>query len=174
VPTAVATSPPAAVARIGTQGTPPKPSAGRRPAAADPGPDAGPAARSGGVRSAVAQVSTARVTASLAAAERAPWAGAVRQRSGSRLAPVNGDRSTEKPAPPRDEDAGRAFEPRPLPPGGGTRPVASRVRKVSVPSAPSRSPGEAPPVSLPAPRVPPPPAEPIPAERTKRRRLRPR
>jgi hypothetical protein len=157
---------------------------GRRPAKAAPAPEPGPSTGSGGVRSAVAQVSTARVTASLASAERSPWAAVVRRPSGARLAPANGSQTWEgmpaahpAPAPERrerNEDTSvPAFEPRPLPAGGDPS-VSSRVRKVSVPSAPAPASGGPKPVSLPAPRRPAAAAEPLPAERPKRRRLRPR
>jgi hypothetical protein len=159
----------------------------RRAAKIAPAPDPGPTAGSGGVRMAVARVSTARVAASMATADREPWAAAVRRpvgagagngtqpaevhRPGSRPAvaePVVRSRRGPEPVP------GRFFQPRPLPPPG-QEPQPPRVRKVTVP-APRRLADDAagPAVSLPAPRSPSPRAEPLPAERNKRRRLRPR
>lgn len=167
--------------KAATKATPARPAARRRPAKASPGKDAGPTAGTGGVRMAVAQVSTARVAASLAAADRAPWAAAVRRppaRSFSSPA-VDGDRSARPrgpvpaEAPPEGEAAGRpTFQPRPLPPPG-SEPVERRAAKVPPRRASSSS--EAPPaVSLPAPRPPSPRTEPLPVERPKRRRLRSR
>ncbi|HEX2048989.1 MAG TPA: septation protein SepH [Acidimicrobiales bacterium] len=156
----------------------------RRPAKAAPGPEAGPTAGSGGVRMAVAQVSTARVAASLASADREPWAEAVRR--SRRPAPPSAAPPAETGRAPRrpvtvdvDLDDGREeatavppFQPRPLP-AGGDRSMPPRVRRVTVPrtSAPT---DDAPAVTLPAPRRPGPRQEPMPVERVKRRRLRSR
>jgi hypothetical protein len=164
-----------APAKVGTDGGPAKAVATRRPAkAAGTNADAGPSGHTGGVRSAVAQIATARVTASMAAADRAPWAGVVAPRSISRLSLANGNQPGPRrsaPAPPvADRAEPPAFEPRPLPKGGDPS-VAGRVRKL--PSPPVRPEGVAP-VSLPARRVPSPRTEPIPVERPKRRRLRSR
>jgi hypothetical protein len=178
-----ATTAVAAPAKVGTRGGPAKAPATQRPAkAAD-----GPTVHAGGVRSAVAQIATARVTASMASAERAPWAGVVAPRSLSRLAAANGNdvggRRRNAPATPAsarptrqatttpDDDVRPAFEPRPLPAGGDAA-IPARVRKV--PAPPVRPVGGTPPVILPAPRVPSPKQEPMPVERPKRRRLRPR
>lgn len=59
----------------------------RRPAKAT-GSEVAPAGGTGGVRQAVAQVSTARVAASMATVDRAPWAAAVRVRPSARPAPA--------------------------------------------------------------------------------------
>jgi hypothetical protein len=133
---------------------------------------------SGGVRSAVAQVSTARVSASLASAERTPWAAAVRRpTTGARPAPSNGRESWDRPRSSNragDPASGSAFDPRPLPSGSKDPAPAPRVRKVSTSRAESRPADGPKPVSLPAPRQPAPRTEPIPVERAKRRRLRSR
>jgi hypothetical protein len=165
------------------------PAVKRRAAKATP-PDPAPTAGSGGVRMAVARVSTARVAASMAAADRAPWAAAVRRPArasdGNGTPPVDLRRQASRPivAEPvvrtrrsPEQPQVRSFQPRPLPPPG-QEPQPPRVRKVTVP-APRRlgaspSSGDGPAVSLPAPRTPAPRAEPLPAERSKRRRLRPR
>jgi hypothetical protein len=179
-PTPAKPDKPATAAKAAKPAKPAKQAGTRRQPTTGPAPEPGPTARSGGVRSAVAQVSTARVSASLAAAERAPWAAAVRPRAGARLATANGDDGGRRPIPVPERASGAdkgsavpAFEPRPLP-AASARPVASRVRKVTIPSRVSGSPGETPPVSLPAPRRPAPQQEPLPVERPKRRRLRPR
>ena len=165
--------------------TPAKSPTRRRPAKAAPASEAGPTAGSGGVRMAVAQVSAARVAASLATADREPWAAAVRRPARS-APPPPAPAPAERRRPPRrpvtvdvdgearrDEAAPvRAFQPRPLPAGGDPS-VASRVRRVSVPRRPA-SPDDAPSVTLPAPRRPAPRQEAMPVERVKRRRLRPR
>jgi len=142
----------------------------RRPAKAAPA-DAGPTAGTGGDRHADAQVSTARVKASLAAADRAPWAAAVRRPPAPRTSrPVNGAdgnrpaarRSAGRAEPAREERRDMpAFQPRPLPPPG-REPVEPRVRKVEVSTRQPPSDG-GPAVSLPKP-----------IERPKRRRLRSR
>jgi hypothetical protein len=164
--------------------TPAKTTPRRRPAKAAPASEAGPAAGTGGVRQAVAQVSTARVAASLASADRAPWAAATRRaaRPAPTLAPPPAQtrRAPRRPVTVEADGEDRrdgpqnvpAFQPRPLPAGGDV-PVAQRVRRVSVPRTP-RSTDEAPAVTLPAPRRPVPPQEPMPVERGKRRRLRSR
>ncbi|HEX3621583.1 MAG TPA: septation protein SepH [Acidimicrobiales bacterium] len=184
---AAAGNPPApapGVAKVGTPGGPPRAPAGSRPAkASGSGAEAGPPAQTGAVRSAVAQIATARVSASMASAERAPWAGVVGPGTGPRLATRNGNEvrtsgrssssagARNRPSAPLDDDLRPAFEPRPLPAGGDPA-LARRVRKL--PTPPPRIEGGTPAVSLPAPRVPSPRQEPIPVERTKRRRLRSR
>jgi hypothetical protein len=160
----------------------------RRATKEAPGPDAGPTAGSGGVRMAVAQVSTARVAASMATADREPWAGAVRRPppAANRSVASVSERRREPPPPrtpaPRPVRAARggdtmempAFEPRPLPAGGEPRPP-DRVRRVTVPRPDRPSVADAPPaMSIPAPRRPAPQQEPMPVERPKRRRLRSR
>lgn len=138
----------------------------RRPAKAAPA-DAGPTAGTGGVRMAVAQVSTARVKASLAAADRAPWAAAVRRPPAPRTSPLvngaDGNRpAARRAAPAREERRDMpAFQPRPLPPPG-REPAEPRVRKVEVSTRQPPADG-GPGVSLPKP-----------IERPKRRRLRSR
>ena len=182
--TAKATPAPAATpAKTPTPKTPTR----RRPAKAAPASEAGPTAGSGGVRMAVAQVSTARVAASLASADRAPWAAAVSRPA--RPAPTTpspppapADRRREPRRPVTLEVDGEdrrgeggavpSFQPRPLP-AGREVPVAQRVRRVSIPKT-TRSPDEAPAVTLPAPRIPSTRQEPMPVERVKRRRLRSR
>ncbi len=153
----------------------------RRPAKAAPAPDVGPTAGSGGVRMAVARVSTARVAASMATADRAPWAAAVRRPT--RAGAGNGAQPTEPRRPVAPEPArsrrppepveGRAFQPRPLPPPG-QEPQPPRVRKVTVPAPRRTADDGAPAVSLPAKRPPLPRAEPLPGDRAKRRRMRSR
>ena len=151
----------------------------RRPTKAVPAAETGPAAGSGGVRLAVARVSTARVAASMASADREPWAAAVR-RSPRSQAPGDGRRPVSRPvvvepvrSSRRAEPASEgAFQPRPLPPPG-QEPRAPRVRKVTIPR-PSFNEDGTPAVSLPAARRPSPRQEPMPAERGKLRRLRPR
>ena len=161
-----------------------KPTTRRRPSKAAPAAETGPGVGSGGVRMAVAQVSTARVAASMATAAREPWAAAA---TGRRRRVDSGDsvgggatlagrrRAGEEPAPPKadDEPEARTFKPRPLPPPG-REPLPPRVRKVTVPR-PQR-PGDGPPaVSLPAPRRQVDKTEQLPVvERPKRRRLRSR
>lgn len=156
----------------------------RKRAKAVPASDSGPTAGSGAARMAAAQVSTARVAASMATADREPWAAAVRRPARSeassagpgargadgRLRPATPE--PRRPAPPGDPDDVRAFEPRPLP-RAGQEPARPRVRKVTVPR-PTSTPEEAPAMSLPAPRRPGPTQEPMPVERSKRRRLRSR
>ena len=162
----------------------------RRPAKAAPPADAGPTGGTGGVRMAVQQVSTARVAASLAAAERAPWAGAVERRPARGSGATGGDsveRARSRRPPPRpspvEADLERpargdgsedvpTFQPRPLP-AGKEQPVASRVRKVT-PARTTAVPDGPPTMSLPARHVPMPPTEAPPGERPKRRRLRSR
>ncbi len=164
-----------AVARKATTKRAPRPAAAksttrRRPTKAVPAPDAGPTAGSGGVRMAVARVSTARVAASMATADREPWAAAVRAAAASgrrptAKQPATRDRGVEpKPAVP--------FQPRPLPPPG-SEPPEPRVRKITVQSrAADGAPAT---VTLPAPRRPGKDADAAPgAERPKRRRLRSR
>jgi hypothetical protein len=164
-----------AVARKATTKSAPRPAVAksttrRRPSKAVPAPEAGPAAGSGGVRMAVARVSTARVAASMATADREPWAAAVRAAgAGGRRPAVNQpaarDRNVEtKPAVP--------FQPRPLPPPG-SEPPEPRVRKITVQSRTVDGAPAA--VTLPAPRRPAKDADTAPgAERPKRRRLRSR
>jgi hypothetical protein len=114
---------------------PAKAASRRRATKAVPAPEAGPTASTGGVRMAVARVSTARVAASMAKAEREPWAAAVR-----RPAPTPAGaaaRPAVKQAASRDRDvqvkeAVRPFQPRPLPPPG-SEPPEPRVRKVTLP-----------------------------------------
>ena len=161
-----------------------KPTTRRRPTKAEPAPEAGPGVGSGGVRMAVAQVSTARVAASMATADREPWAVAATGRRGrpSAAASTGGGatlsgrrRPVPQPAPSgaRDEPAPRTFQPRPLPPPG-SEPLPPRVRKVTVPR-PQRPSDGPPAVSLPAPRRQTDKTEPIPViDRPKRRRLRSR
>ena len=156
----------------------------RKAAKAVPASETGPTAGSGGARMAAAQVSTARVAASMATADREPWAAAVRRPSRSQARSASpGARGTDgrlrpaTPEPPRspptgDPDDVRAFEPRPLP-RGGQEPARPRVRKVTVPR-PRSNPDDAPTMTLPAPRQPGPAQEPMPVERSKRRRLRSR
>ncbi len=174
----------------------------RRPAKAAPAPDTGPTGGTRGVRMAVQQVSTARMAASMAAADREPWAGAVRRAParGARVdSSTNGDRTgpapRPSPPPPRprvsaprppapptpvadrhdrtDEQPGvPAFQPRPLPPDGGRPEVPSRVRRVTTTRQPS--PADGPPtMSLPSRRGPAA-KDGLPGERPKRRRLRSR
>ena len=156
----------------------------RKAAKAAPASETGPAAGLSGARMAAAQVSTARVAASMATADREPWAAAVRRPSRSQARSSSpGARGTDgrlrpataelPPSPPTgDSDDARAFEPRPLP-RGGQEPARPRVRKVTVPR-PSSAEDEAPAMTLPAPRRPAPAQEPMPVERSKRRRLRSR
>lgn len=142
----------------------------RRPAKAAPG-DAGPTAGTGGVRMAVAQVSAARVKASMDAADRAPWAAAVRRPpvppTSRRVNGADGSgppaaRTAARPEPAREQPRDLpAFQPRPLPPQAGDT-GERRVRKVEV-STRQPPTGGAPNVSLPKP-----------IERPKRRRLRSR
>ena len=133
---------------------------------------------------AVAQVSTARVAASLASADREPWAAAVHRPARPAPTPPAAPAVTRR-APRRPvtvaldgedrRDEGKSvppFQPRPLPAGGDV-PVSQRVRRVSVPKTP-RTRDEAPAVTLPAPRIPSNRQEPMPVERVKRRRLRSR
>ncbi len=166
--------------------TPAKSPTRRRPAKTAPASESGPTAGSGGVRMAVAQVSAARVAASMASAEREPWAAAVRRPArpasipaspspgeGRRTSRRRGTVGVEDGGAPRDEAAPvPPFQPRPLP-APGDMPVETRVRRVTVPRAPATS-DEAPAVSLPAPRRPVPRQEAKPIERVKRRRLRSR
>ena len=154
---------------------PAKSTSRRRPAKAAPPSESGPTAGSGGVRMAVAQVSTARVAASLAAADRAPWAAAVRrpQRSDG---PRPRDRESDRESYERAAQAAAVptFQPRPLPPHGA-EPVAARVRKVTVRTRSSPAADGPPAVSLPATRTRTARQEPPkPIERPKRRRLRSR
>ena len=152
----------------------------RRATKAVPAPEAGPAAGSGGVRMAVARVSTARVAASMAAAEREPWAAAVRRSGGAGTSPRSSPQPAVKRAAPRDRDPDVTetvgpFQPRPLP-KPGSEPPEPRIRKVTVP-APRVPAGDGgpPPLTLPAPRRQATGIEALPAaERSKRRRLRSR
>jgi hypothetical protein len=170
--------------------TPAKSPTRRRPAKGAPASEAGPTAGSGGVRQAVAHVSAARVAASMATADREPWAAAVRRpaRPAPTPAPAAPPAVTTRRPPRRPvtaevdlehrgagKDEGgpvRSFQPRPLP-APGDMPVEARVRRVTVPRAATRA-DEAPAVSLPAPRRPAPMQEAKPIERVKRRRLRSR
>ena len=151
-----------------------KASGRRRPAKAEPASDTGPTAGSGAARMAAAQVSTARMAASMATADREPWAAAVRRPSRADARPAGpGARGADgrlRPATPEPQRP--AFEPRPLPPPG-QEPARPRVRKVTVPRPTSTGDGP-PPVSLPARRGPVPAQEPMPVDRSKRRRLRSR
>lgn len=163
---------------------PAKAASRRRATKAVPAPEAGPAAGSGGVRMAVARVSTARVAASLAAADREPWAAAVRRASRADARPAaraTGSRPTVKQDAPRDrgfirKETVAPFQPRPLP-KPGTEPPEPRIRKITI-SAARVPPGEGagpPALTLPAPRRPGKESEPIAGvERPKRRRLRSR
>jgi hypothetical protein len=163
---------------------PAKTASRRRATKAVPAPEAGPAAGSGGVRMAVARVSTARVAASLAAADREPWAAAVRRASRSDAGPAARaveSGPTAKQASPRDrrfdlKETVGPFQPRPLP-KPGSEPPEPRVRKVTVP-APRvpRGDGAGPAaLTLPAPRRPAKENEVLAAgDRSKRRRLRSR
>ncbi|MGI8810278.1 MAG: septation protein SepH [Acidimicrobiales bacterium] len=157
----------------------------RRAAKAAPASESGPTVGSGGARMAAAQVSTARVAASMATADREPWAAAVRRpvRADASATAGPGARGVDgrlRPgaSPPRRRSRGGdteqmpAFEPRPLPPPG-QEPPRPRVRKVTIPRPASTDGGPAA-VSLPAPRRPAPAPEPMPVERAKRRRLRSR
>jgi hypothetical protein len=134
---------------------------------------------------AAAQVSTARVAASMASADREPWAAAIRRPSRPDARPASpGARGADgrlRPAAPDPQRPPRrgggtgqvqAFQPRPLPPPG-QEPARPRVRKVTVPRPASTGDGPAP-VSLPARRGPVPAQEPMPVDRSKRRRLRSR
>lgn len=158
---------------------------GRRSAKARPPSETGPTAGSGAARMAAAQVSTARVAASMATADREPWAAVVRRPWRADARPASpGARGTDgrlrpaTPDPQRPARLGggaervRAFQPRPLPPPG-QEPAPPRVRKVTVPRPTSAGDGP-PPVSLPARRGPVPAQEPMPVDRSKRRRLRSR
>ena len=162
----------------------------RRPAKGDTASEVGPAAGTGGgVRLAAAKVSTARVAASMATADRTPWAAAVRSRPGARPSAAanqpwvlaNGDDRSRNPptaeAPSStsmgdgrgDDGDGPAFKPRPLPDGVDLDPP--RARRPAPP--PQVAKGEPRPVVLPARRV----ATgepPILPERPRRRRLRSR
>ncbi len=157
-----------------------EPTATKRTTKARPAPDSGPVAGSGGVRMAVARVSTARVAASMAVADREPWAAVVRRPPRPAVPQQTESRRRPPPEPvarpsrqAEAEPGGRAFAPRPLP-APGEEPPAPRVRKVTVPR-PVRIAGDGPaPVSLPTPHRPMPPQEPLPAERSKRRRSRSR
>ena len=163
---------------------PAKTASRRRATKAVPAPEAGPAAGSGGVRMAVARVSTARVAASMATADREPWAAAVRKASragaGASGRP-DGSTPTVKQAAPRDRgsDAKETigpFQPRPLP-KPGSEPPEPRIRKVTVPAPRARAgDGDGPPaVTLPAPRRQAKETEAMAAgDRAKRRRLRSR
>lgn len=163
---------------------PAKTASRRRATKAVPAPEAGPAAGSGGVRMAVARVSTARVAASLATADREPWAAAVRRASRSDAGPAPRaveSRPTVMQASPRDrrfdlKETVGPFQPRPLP-KPGSEPPEPRVRKVTVP-APRvpRGDGAGPAaLTLPAPRRPAKETEALAAgDRSKRRRLRSR
>ncbi|HEV2760124.1 MAG TPA: septation protein SepH [Acidimicrobiales bacterium] len=166
-------------APVGAKGSPrtasAKAPARRKAAKAVPASETGPTAGSGGARMAAAQVSTARVAASMATADREPWAAAVRRPSRSEARSASpGARGTDgllRPATPDPDDV-RAFDPRPLP-RGRQEPARPRVRKVTVPR-PGSTADEAPTMTLPAPRQPVPAQEPMPVERSKRRRLRSR
>lgn len=163
---------------------PAKTASRRRATKAVPAPEAGPAAGSGGVRMAVARVSTARVAASLAAADREPWAAAVRRASRADAGPgarAVESRPTVQQAAPRDRGFDRnetvgPFQPRPLP-KPGSEPPEPRVRKVTVPAprVPAGDGTGTPALTLPASRRQ---AKEIEAlagvERPKRRRLRSR
>ncbi len=162
---------------------PAKAASRRRATKAVPAPEAGPAAGSGGVRMAVARVSTARVAASMASADREPWAAAVRRgsRSGAGTAAPPGDsQSTFRPAASRERGSDRKgtvgpFEPRPLP-KPGSEPPEPRIRKVTVPAprVPAGD-GVGPAITLPAPRRQAKDTEALASgERPKRRRLRSR
>ena len=157
----------------------------RRPAKAGPASDTGPTAGSGAARMAAAQVSTARMAASMATVDREPWAAAIRRPSRPDARPASpGARGADGQLRPAAPDAQRpsrrgggtgqvrAFQPRPLPPPG-QEPARPRVRKVTVPRPTSTGDGPAP-VSLPARRGPLPAQEPMPVDRSKRRRLRSR
>jgi hypothetical protein len=119
---------------------PAKTASRRRATKAVPAPEAGPTAGSGGVRMAVARVSTARVAASMAKAEREPWAAAVRRPTTRAGAGGTGGatlaRPTVKQAASRDRGVevkeSERFQPRPLPPPG-SEPLPPRVRKVTLP-----------------------------------------
>jgi len=162
---------------------PAKAASRRRATKAVPAPEAGPTAGPGGVRMAVAQVSAARVAASMATAEREPWAAAVGRPS--RAGAAASARSAA-PWPPAEQamardrgvEAGgivRPFQPRPLPPPG-TEPPEPRVRKVTLPRPRIVGDGDgSPAVVLPAPRRRPQDTGATTAgERPKRRRLRSR
>jgi hypothetical protein len=133
----------------------------RRATKAVPAPEAGPAAGSGGVRMAVARVSTARVAASMATADREPWAAAVRRASRADAGPARrsaGSRPTVKQEAPRDrgfdlKKTNAPFQPRPLP-KPGSEPPEPRVRKITVSASRVRAgDGDWPPaLTLPAPR----------------------
>lgn len=171
-----------APAKTTARPAPTKTASRRRATKAVPAPEAGPAAGTGGVRMAVARVSTARVAASMATAEREPWAAVVRRQpgAGAGAPPRISAQPTVKPADPRDrgpdvtETVG-PFQPRPAP-KPGSEPPERRIRKVTVPAPRVPAGGGGPPaLTLPAPRrqarsTEAPPA----AERSKRRRLRSR
>lgn len=162
---------------------PAKTASRRRATRAVPAPEAGPTAGSGGVRMAVARVSTARVAASMAKADREPWAAAVRRPSradGGPAARAVGSRPTVKQAASRDRGVDlkevEPFQPRPLP-KPGSEPPAPRIRKITVAAPRVRiGDGDGPPaLTLPAPRRPARDAEALAGvERPKRRRLRSR
>jgi len=159
-----------------------KSTARRRPTKAPPEPEAGPAVGSGGVRMAVAQVSTARVAASMATADREPWALAAtgrrsRRDAGATSAGAGAGASRRLHAPDGDgrrgdDPAVRPFQPRPLP-AAGSEPLPPRIRKVTVPR-PQRPTDGPRPVILPAPRRQADKTEPIPVVGRAKRRSRTR
>jgi hypothetical protein len=150
----------------------------RRATKAVPAPEAGPTVGTGGVRMAVARVSTARVAASMAKAEREPWAAAVRRpppaAAGAPARPTV-RRAATRGGDVEVQEAVRPFQPRPLPPPG-SEPPEPRIRKVTLPRPRVAGDGDGPPsLSLPASRRQAQDTDVMAAiERPKRRRLRSR